>query len=253
MSFDLASAAASFDQQGFVVIPDALSPPELASLQRAFERHVRAFPAEWTHHDESFVQTLNVLPHTSDFDIAIENANVLRLLRHLIGDDVTFEEMSLMIRNPTRRETDVKGWHRDTIRDYSRRHEITALSVVYYLTDVTERDHCLSIIPGSHGPRVDLRPEEVVPGMEADIIGPAGSAAIFHTRCIHAGKLKAGSAMRRTMHLYYSRFGAPRLSEYTDIPPRLTEKRDPSLPPHLYAKAAVREVVDGVGRKPRAG
>jgi len=251
MGVDFAAELAEFKREGIVVIPNALAQDQVATLNRAFEEHPKAHPEAWTHHDESFIQALNVLPHTSDFDPAIESPKVLELLRRLIGEDVTFEELSLMLRNPSKREVDVKGWHRDTIRDFNRRHEITALSVVYYLTDVTPRDHCLSVIPGSHDRLVDLKPEDVTPGMEFDVVAPAGSAAIFHTRCIHSGKLKPGSAMRRTMHLYFSRLGAPRLSEYSEIPPRLAEKVDPSLPPHLYAKANVREVVDGVGRKPK--
>lgn len=64
-------------------------------------------------------------------------------------------------------------------------------------------------------------------------------------------KLKLGSTQRRTLHLYYERYGGPRTNEWTQIPPRLSMKHDPSLPPYLYAKAQVRETIDGTGRKPR--
>ena len=60
-----------------------------------------------------------------------------------------------------------------------------------------------------------------------------------------------GSTQRRTMHLYYERYGGPRTNEWTQIPPRLSMKHDPSLPPYLYAKSQVRETIDGTGRKPR--
>ena len=125
-----------------------------------------------------------------DFDFAIENPTTLAILRSLMGELITFEEFEILIRNPTTKTQDIKAWHRDATRDYNRRMEIEYVSLVYYLTDVSENDHCLSIIPGSHYRLVDLKPADVTPGSEFDVTGPAGTAVIFHGRCIHAGKLK---------------------------------------------------------------
>ena len=251
MTDRLNAAAQEFEHSGFVVIPGALTPSQLVQLNAAFDRYYTGFPEEWAHFSESFINTADVLPRTSDFDEVIENPVVLPLMQKLLGDKVAFEELGLMIRNPTDNTGELKGWHRDIIRDYERRFEINAISVVYYLTDVTERDHCFSIIPGTHGRLVDMRPSDVTEGMEVDAHGPAGSAYVFHARCIHAGKLRLGSTQRRTLHLYYERYGEPRTNQWTQIPPRLYLKDDPSLPPYLYAKAAVRATLDGVGRKPR--
>ena len=247
-----ATAVDAFQRDGFVVIPDALSSSQVATLNTAFTRYETEFPQEWSRFSESFIHTADVLPHMSDFDATIENPVVLPFLQRLLGEKLAFEEMSLMIRNPTDNVGELKGWHRDVVRAFDRRHEIKVLSVVYYLTDVTAQDHCFSIIPGTHdGPHGTMRPEDVQPGMEVDALGPAGSAFVFHARCIHAGKLKLGSRPRRTMHLYYGQYGEPRSSEWTTIPPRLANKHDPSLPPWLYAKAGVRDIIDGTGRKPR--
>ena len=242
---------AEFDDRGFVVIPNALTPTEVRTLNAAFDRYIADYPDEWAHFSPSFIQTVDVLPRTDAFDRAIENPQILRTVQKLLRDDIAFEELSLMIRNPTDTTGELKGWHRDIIRSFERRHEINAISVVYYLTDVTERDHCFSIVPQTHAGRVDMRPEEVLPGMEFDALGPAGSAFVFHARCIHAGKLKLGSAPRRTMHLYYGPADAPRTSEWTSIPPRLADKHDPALPPRLYAKANRADIIDGTGFKPR--
>ena len=247
----LNAAVQEFEHNGFVVIPNALSPAQLVQLNAAFKRYEMDFPEEWAHFSESFINTADVLPRTSDFDEVIENPVVLPLLQRLLGEKLAFEELGLMIRNPTDNVGELKGWHRDIIRDYDRRFEINAISVVYYLTDVTERDHCFSIIPGTHDRLADMRPADVQPGMEVDAHGPAGSAFVFHARCIHAGKLRLGSTQRRSMHLYYERYGEPRTNQWTQIPPRLYLKDDPALPPYLYAKAAVRATLDGVGRKPR--
>jgi ectoine hydroxylase-related dioxygenase (phytanoyl-CoA dioxygenase family) len=246
----VAGLAAQFQEHGFVVLAEVLSTDQVVTLNRAIDDYLARYPEEWARFD-TLNQTVDLLPRVEDFDVLIEHPRMLQLLRALLGEDLSFEELSIIIRDPTAHATDVKGWHRDIIRAYERRREIEAISVVYYLTDVTADDHCFSIIRGSHAGRLHLRPEDVVPGMEEDVLGPAGSALVFHARCLHAGRLKPHSRQRRTVHLYFDRFGRPRTSEWTSIPERLATRNNPSLPPHLYAKWNSVHVVDGTGRKPR--
>lgn len=234
--------AAEFTREGFVVLRNVLDARQIAPINRAIERDLAACPAEWAHFSDSFIQAVDLLPRCEEFDGLIENPVVLELLRQLLGSDVTFEELSVILRNPTTEGSDHKSWHRDIVRDFERRFEINAISVVYYLTDVTERDHCFSIIPGTHERRAEMRPEDVVPGMEVDLLAPAGSAILFHARCLHSGKLKPESRRRRTVHLYYSKANLPRTSEWSSMPDRL---RGP-----LYAKARRTDVMEGTGRKP---
>ena len=240
-----------FDRQGFVLVPDALTADQIARLNKSIDRYQESYPNEWVDFPGSMTQTVNLLPRTAVFDFAIENPVTLNVLRCILGEEITFEELSIMIRNPTGNGRDVKGWHRDLTRDFDRRREIDAISLIYYLTDVTEADLCFSIVPESHNRLVDLRPEEVASGMEFDVAGPAGTALVFHARCIHAGKLKPTSRQRRTLHLYYAHSNQPRTSEWSDIPARLASKIDPRLPPRLYSKWNMTEVFDGTGKKPR--
>jgi hypothetical protein len=66
-----------------------------------------------------------------------------------IGEETAFEEFSILLRSPACQTTDtralltaqgllrhaLRGWHREITQDYSRRKEIDAVSLVYYLTD----------------------------------------------------------------------------------------------------------------------
>jgi Phytanoyl-CoA dioxygenase (PhyH) len=250
-SSDIQALCREFDEIGFLVIRNAISSQQASISSRAFDKFLEEHPEEWVHLSSANSTAANVLPSADDFDFAIENSVILDILRALIGEDVTFEEFGMMLRRPTDQSKDIKGWHRDLTRDYSRRMEIDAIAVIYYLTDVSNEEHCFSIIPETHNRLVDLRPEQVTQGMEFDVIGPAGTALIFHARCLHAGKLKPNSRPRKTLHIYYSRAGKPRTSEWSDIPARLYEKVDPSLPPRFYSKWNVREVFEGTGKKPR--
>jgi phytanoyl-CoA dioxygenase PhyH len=248
---DHRALALEFQDRGFLIIPEALSKVQIAELNRVVDRDLEKHADSWVNFDESLMETPDVISRTAEFDFTIENPITFGILRSFLGELITFEEFEIIIRNPTVKSQDIKAWHRDATRDYNRRMEIEYVSLVYYLTDVTESDHCLSIIPGSHYRRVDLKPAEVAPGSEFDVIGPAGTAVIFHGRCIHSGKLKPHSKQRRTLHVYYARSDQHRYSEWTEIPERLYKKSDPLLPPLFYSKWNPAAVFEGVGKKPR--
>ena len=220
-------------------------------MNRAVDQDLGQHEREWVTFDESLIETPDVISRTEAFDFTIKNPLTFGILRSLIGELITFEEFEIIIRNPTAKTQDIKAWHRDAAREYARRMEIEYISLVYYLTDVSESDHCLSIIPGSHYRLVDLKPADVTMNSGFDVIGPAGTAVIFHGRCIHAGKLKPTSRQRRTLHIYFARSDQHRYSEWTEIPPRLYRKNDPLLPPMMYSKWNATCVFEGVGKKPK--
>ncbi len=243
-------AVAELDVDGFTVIEDALPPGQISTLNRAVDRFCEEHPEQWVELSCSQRQAPNVLPWTDEFDFVIENSRILSILARVYGDDLAYEDFGIMIREPTQDLHDPRGWHRDLTRDHSRRKEIQAIQVIYYLTDVSQSDHCLTIVPESHSRLIDLRVEQVQPDEGREIQAPAGSAVIFHVRCIHSGRLKPNSRQRRTLHLYYAHRGLPRITEWSEIPERLYKEADPALPPHFYSKWNATEIFDGTGRKP---
>src|SRR5262245_10980952 len=246
----LGQMAAEFARNGYLRVEQALSDGQIATFNSAVDRHLESWPGDWIELSESFCEGTNVLPHTSDFDEAIENPKTLDILRAIIGEDITFEEFAIMLRNPTANLNEVKGWHRDIIREYDRRMEIDAVSIMMYLTDVTETDHCFAIVPESHNRLVDVNPLDVPAGAGVDLIGPAGTAVIFHARAIHNARLKKNSTQRRTLQAYYSQWSDQRTAEWSEIPPRLYQKQDPNLPAHFYAKWNITNILEGVGKRP---
>ena len=243
-------AVEELDVNGFTVIEGALSPAQVSALNQAVDRFCDEHPEQWVGLSDSQRQAPNVLPWTDEFDFVIENPEILGILGRVYGDDLTYEDFGVMIREPTEDLHDPRGWHRDLTRDHARRKEIQAIQVIYYLTAVSENDHCLTIVPESHNRLIDLRVEEVQPHQGHEIQAPAGSAVIFHVRCIHAGRLKPQSRQRRTLHLYYAHRSLPRITEWSEIPERLYKKVDPALPPHFYSKWNAKEIFEGTGKKP---
>ena len=246
----LEQLAAEFNEAGFLAIEQALGPDQVARFNEAIDRHRSDYPHRWIELSDSFCEGTNVLPDTGDFDEAIENPVVLDVLRRIIGEEITFEEFAVMLREPTSRLDEVKGWHRDIVREYDRRMEIDAVSVMYYLSDVTESDHCFSIVPETHNRLVDLNPLDVPADAGIDVLGPSGTAVIFHARAIHGGRLKAHSTQRRTLQAYYSRWRDQRTAEWSEIPERLYSKTDSRLPQKFYDKWNVTNILEGVGKRP---
>lgn len=246
----LKQMADDFHRLGYLKVEHALTAEQLARFHAAVDRHWQNFPDDWISLSDSFCEGTNVLPHTADFDEAIENPKTLEVLGAILGDEMTFEEFAIMLRNPTANLNEVKGWHRDLVRDYHRRHEIDAVSIMFYLSDVSPTDHCFAIVPESHDRLLDVNPLDVPMDAGVDLIGPAGTAVIFHARAIHNARLKQNSTQRRTLQAYYSTWRDQRTAEWSEIPPRLYQKQDPALPPKFYAKWNVKNILDGVGKRP---
>jgi len=247
---DPVQLARRLEVDGYIVIENALSADRLKALNAAVDRYLDAYPEEWIQMNDYTIEIENVLPRTDDFDGVLEDRQVLDILRHVIGENITFEQFSFMIRNPSPEASAFRGWHRDLTRDYNRRKEIDAISSIYYLTDVTENDTRFAIIPESHNRLIDLDPADAGPDEGVDILGPAGTAFLFHAGCVHTGRTRSNSRQRKSLHVYYSRSGAPRTAEWSDIPERLYTKVDPALPETLYAKWNENEVFEGVGKIP---
>ena len=136
--------------RGFLVIQNALSHSQISTLNDAIDVQRERHPGDWAEFGGA-VQGGNLLPGTEAFDFVIENPAILDILRHFMGEGLTFEEFGILIRDPTDQVEAYRGWHRDITRIYERRKEIDSVQAVYYLTDVTENDHCLSIVPESRG------------------------------------------------------------------------------------------------------
>jgi ectoine hydroxylase-related dioxygenase (phytanoyl-CoA dioxygenase family) len=247
---ELRQMAAQFERDGYLRVERALSDEQVARFNAAVDRHLDDWPEDWIALSDSFCEGTNVLPHTADFDEAIENPKTLEILRAILGETITFEEFAVMLRNPTANLNEVKGWHRDLIREYDRRREIDAVSIMLYLTDVGETDHCFAIVPESHNRLLDLNPVDVAPDAGVDLTGPAGTGVFFHARAIHNARLKKNSTQRRTLQAYFSTWRDQRTAEWSEIPPRLYQKQDPALPPHFYAKWNVTNILEGVGKRP---
>src|SRR5262249_50880682 len=91
----LRAMAEEFDRNGYLRVERALSDEQVSRYNAAVDRHLHAFPGDWMELSDSFCEGINVLPHTADFDEAIENPKTLEILRAIIGEEIAFEEFAI--------------------------------------------------------------------------------------------------------------------------------------------------------------
>jgi hypothetical protein len=223
-----------FETHHYLVIPDALTPDEVAAVNAAIDDDRERNAACWS--KGARMQSANCLISQPAFDFLIRHPSFFEVARHVFDGDICFEEFSVMIRAGGQPEGSVEGWHRDSTADPTHRMGIRALSAIYYLTDVDETTARYALVPASQ-----QLPEPARTGNgeeregEVEILGPAGTCLLVNAGIWHCGKWGHGPRERRTAHIYYGRSTTPPLSNYTIFPRRLWDVPDPEQR-RFYAK-----------------
>ena len=219
---------ARFRAEGCVVVPDAVTPEQLAAMRRSFEGWVEDSRAE----TEAYGETLDGRPrfdlepgHSAErpalrrvasptelddaFLDTVQTAPMMDAVADLMGPDLRFHHSKINSKLPG--SATVVKWHQDfTFDPHSNDDVITCL---IFLDDVTLENGPLRTLPGSHrGPLYSLWQEgrftgaiaeETAARFEQDAVlhtGPAGSACLMHARVAHASTENL-SAQPRTLFI----------------------------------------------------
>jgi ectoine hydroxylase len=217
---------AAYRENGFLLIPEAITGAALVALQQAKDRII-ARPRAWNfleseggpvraynacHWDEPVFADLVVAPVT------------LEPARQILGGDVHLFQFKMNPKAPFGGST---GW--DWHQDYPRWQtsdgmpENRAVNVAVFLDDVTEFNGPLFVVPGSHREGVlEGAEQSLTPGLTAlnlthDAVarainagglvsakGAAGTLLIFDPNIIHASTSNISPFTRHTVYLTYN-------------------------------------------------
>lgn len=209
------------DEQGFLIVENALEPFGLDRVRTAYEDIQRQTEPAWAdsvrngtykggYGNGPDAHTMGDI-HRYDslfLDIA-ENPLVLPILKEIVGPDVQTMEMVAHCHHAgTNAHT---GWHRDWP---AWRHPQFMLKakVFYFLDDQAPDMGCFSLVPGSH--KRDPHPSrteyvgetlEQMPGLKK-IVAKAGSAIIWNVLCWHTGLANTSARHRRILIYGYMPF-----------------------------------------------
>ncbi|HZO87389.1 MAG TPA: phytanoyl-CoA dioxygenase family protein [Chthonomonadaceae bacterium] len=191
-----------FDVAGYLVIPDALTPEEVAACLEAARRSHAPYPKdEWRQLGAVYEQEPAV-------EKLIDHPSILPKARALFGDYFILQSSWCTVVPPGFKGG---GYHQDGSGVYEFRKLATPtplvqLRVGYFLTDQTQPNMGnMVMIPGSHNSSVPM-PR----GVDKDwpirevICGKPGTALMFHQGVYHCGTRNEMDFHRYIQHMVYA-------------------------------------------------
>jgi len=259
-----------FDEKGFIIVENVLSPDDCAKMREAFERIHAAEQGQGGHevHVEPGARRLsNIFNKTDAFDKCLWIPEVLAVSAHALGE---IKVHGANLRDP------VKGYgQQDMHVDVPKRFadDWWVVNSMVMFDDMTRDNGPTRIVPGSHRwapinvPYVnigDWEPEPLsaenqarvpadlsapYPG-EMLVEAPAGSAIICNSSMWHSGTLKTSDKPRRMLHLTYTRRDLPQqLLQLDYLTPELYNRMSPVK--RYLLEIEPPQAGDGVLRQPK--
>ena len=220
-----------FEQQGYLIVPDALDGDLLARLVAAGDR-VDAQERERADLDADAMMTkFCTIVEDDVFLELLDWPKTFPLIWDILGWNVQHYISHLIYYPPeSKKSVDLKpgGWHQDggrPVPEMERPQPRLSLKVGFWLSDISAPENGgIRIIPGSHKSNrpPDLASEEDVLQLQV----PAGTAVLFDRRMWHARGINTSEVTRKVLFLGYS-YRWLRGLDYNLMPEEVLQKCDP--------------------------
>lgn len=217
---------AQYQEQGYVLIPDALGPDEVRELQATTDRIAAQaaglteenalFDFEAAHTPEApMVQRLKK-PHRVDplyFALAKHPA-IFPLVQRICGENMRLSHSKINMK--AAREGSPLEWHQDWA--FAPHTNMSTCVASVMIDDVSLENGAMQVLPGSHqGPllehhdpelgfvgAVDIVAQKVDIGHAASLVGAAGTVSIHHPMTMHGSGANRSGRQRRILFLEYA-------------------------------------------------
>ncbi|HEV7395813.1 MAG TPA: phytanoyl-CoA dioxygenase family protein [Pyrinomonadaceae bacterium] len=230
----------SFEEDGFLVVRNALDKDTVAQLVEAGDRRARSFLDKPEVHDRSEYNQLDLRPGLlaeQVFRTVISQSSTVPLIVQLLGPNIHLHSIALIYKRPEPQDLSPfrRGWHRDIRIPRDLGHQglpRVGIKVCYCLTDFHQPDSGMTLFARrSHLlnkaltiPRGQVDPEHLE---VSDLTLNRGDAILFENRIFHtAAPNKSDRVSRVLMYGYAYRWMKPEI--YLEVPDgALLEKADP--------------------------
>ena len=201
-----------YEANGYLVIPQALGPEELAAVRTAAdhaEARWRADPSLPGARGDVLDQVQAPIEYDEALLGLLWRPPVFPMVRAILGDDVQMIDNDYFITPPRTPKTHA-GWHHD-VGVPGVYHPLSTLmvKVFYLLTDVDAHSGGTAMIPGSHRFPTDVALPTGEPGRTpgaTQMTGKAGDAYLFNGRIYHAAVNNDSDRPRRVLIYNYGHF-----------------------------------------------
>ena len=198
----------AFDEDGYLVVPGALSAREVADLAAVSDRMVDEFERP---PDQAYVQRRPGIVEEPAFHPLLAHPSTLPLVVQLLSGNIHLHTTAIIYKYPQPpEEGDSRGWHRDIgmTQDLGHADIVRAgIKVGYCLTDFDEpRSGFTLFAPGSHRLKTPLPiPRgQVDPEGAAELNLKAGDAFLFENRVYHSTAPNLGRHPSKVLIIGYS-------------------------------------------------
>ncbi|SVA48120.1 uncharacterized protein METZ01_LOCUS100974 [marine metagenome] len=207
-----------FAQKGYLNLGQILDDHEVAYFRDMFDKDRGKFPFFW--HPYGYHQHVNYdgLVTTPKFDELIRHPAIYPSIETLMGGPLCFGEIGLRHMGAYDGECN-QDWHRD--RNHWEKHPLRMdyIQLMVYMTDVDESTHCFSLSPESiDEPVLKDNGAQLARGGVYDLLGPAGTCALFNVAVLHTATTRPTKASRKTAQIYYGHRERAPLANDSGIP-----------------------------------
>ncbi|MEN3271682.1 MAG: hypothetical protein V7636_443 [Actinomycetota bacterium] len=198
-TIDLQAAKQRLDEDGYVLVPDALSADQLAAVRERLVGQAELERREgWAATYGESQGVLNLLAKGPEFSELALHRPVLDLIEHLLGKDVLLSSITAHILGPGNERQMI---HADQAMVPAPWPAVWVANVAWILDDFTADNGATLIVPGSHTAGTNPAPGEI--DKSVPVVGPAGSAMVFDGRLWHAAGKNETDAKRHAIFAYY--------------------------------------------------
>ncbi|MBW7453121.1 phytanoyl-CoA dioxygenase family protein [Paenibacillus sepulcri] len=231
---------AHYKENGFAVIPNALSQEELDYLNGMVEASLKESPELWHKPMEGAVGTGSFLgKHPLEMDKFIRHPKIFPLIQEVLLGEARFAQFDFRDVSVDRASSSEMKFHRDIsyygtmggmIYDPENPYISTFTCVIYYLSDVHECCPAFCLVPNSHmySSLDEAKEKQGSEYQEVPIRGKAGTAVLYNITTYHTRKGGRDDCThgRRTMHNYHSRASSYPLTNWATVPEVLAMSDD---------------------------
>ena len=223
-----------FDQDGYLIVPDALDDATIERLLEAGDRVDRAERKARDLDPDAMMAKFRTIVEDDVFLELLDWPKTFPLIWDILGWNVQHYISHLIYYPPeSKNSVDLKpgGWHQDggrPVPEMERPQPRLSLKVGFWLTDISEpQNGGIRILPGSH--KRDHPPERNPDGDydgTMQIRVKPGTAVLFDRRMWHSRGMNTSNITRKVLFLGYS-YRWLRGLDYNVIPNEVLEKCDP--------------------------
>lgn len=208
-------------RSGFVNLGRLFDADELEALTALFDADRANYGYFWHPYGRHQHANYDALITTPALDGLIRHARILPVVEDLMGGPVCFGEIGLRYMGPYDGPLH-RSWHRDRPHWAEQPLRMDYMQLMVYLTDVDESTHCISFSPESvEEPVLQDEEAQLARGGVHDLLGPAGTCALFNVAVLHTATTRPTRAERKTVQIYYGHRGRAPLANDSCIPATL--------------------------------